>query len=889
MRNVPRGVTVVDRDLYGRYVVGGHGDAADGQPRAIGDLQGAGYWPTELSNAFPPPGLQKRTIGSFWFAVAAVVTDGETPILLPTVDPSTGSVGQTRVRRSQFASTSPSGRGVKVRPLYDGQTEDTRYGALDVEVLDSDGAGSVEVGTHGVVLFGSREDAQRPIFVPSASRGATLRCPTKINPLEGAGLLEHLSGTPVYDLLPDGSIDPERFALLETAWQVKTGRPGQPGIGPGVLAWRLGFVTNGVDTADAREVMGISPAPNERLFLANKIHFRGSSEAQPSKPGDPLAAATQPFLAPLAFRAEPVQSRGNYAQFWDRVELRPSPTAAEWQWETPAWSLPFGDSPPPKKPPPPPPPPDPKKPPPGGDPPPHRRDGRPKKRLKRGSGSRTETESGQPQKPGGGSGLFYRLGPDHLLATKIAGVPLGQGGQPVLEEDGVKAAQLSGLLTESGRVATAAAYPWVGQAKRNKAILLGHHDRRPVQAATHVALGGIDIGAEETRRDRPALALGAAAQTEEIERKAMKAPAVSSIRGMAATYDGTWTGTEHDPNVSRGVQGGVVHLPPDMTLRDMLEGLVSPGGLVSRTIYPTGTHELLWGTLDEASGGAVSAVRITHDAAGVLFELLDGDGEVDPAAPTMRFGEGGLHVDGKIRGTGKATFDGEIDPTFLTMTEQAAKHGAVATEGIYWAKNDAPTTPHFEDDAGADHRLAYLTDIPAAGSALAVIAMPSRNAAPYFSWGPLGSAWITAGGTETLVQELDSARATSALKIQQTNTSGVGWLSFSLFVRVPDGFTTWGGNGARIKTRVASNPSGASLDLNLTTYDGDSVSATDTGTRNTSSTDASYVWVGVSQATLNATNTAAGDLLRLAVTVDNDTTDGATTDVRFGQIELDFE
>jgi len=69
MRNVMRGFRTVGRDWpFGRYVVSGYQSASE-LPQALADVQGAGFLDAAKGS--------DRLSGSFWWACAAIVTDGE--------------------------------------------------------------------------------------------------------------------------------------------------------------------------------------------------------------------------------------------------------------------------------------------------------------------------------------------------------------------------------------------------------------------------------------------------------------------------------------------------------------------------------------------------------------------------------------------------------------------------------------------------------------------------------------------------------------------------------------------------------------------------------------------------------------------------------------------
>ena len=61
---------------------------------------------------------------------------------------------------------------------------------------------------------------------------------------------------------------------------------------------------------------------------------------------------------------------------------------------------------------------------------------------------------------------------------------------------------------------------------------------------------------------------------------------------------------------------------------------------------------------------------------------------------------------GNVEVMGKLTVGGLIDPTGITMSEQAADPGSTgAGFGTYWVVNTAPTRPRFTDDTGTDRNF----------------------------------------------------------------------------------------------------------------------------------------------------------------------------------------
>lgn len=230
----------------------------------------------------------------------------------------------------------------------------------------------------------------------------------------------------------------------------------------------------------------------------------------------------------------------------------------------------------------------------------------------------------------------------------------------------------------------------------------------------------------------------------------------------------------------------------------------------------------------------------------------------------------------------------------VRMVEQASDPGSTgAGQGTVWPRDDAPNVLMFTDDAGTDHVLAYVASVT---SAVAIRAMPSQENArtgtgtafAYGAAGLMGADFTASGyGTPAVNVETDDGRATSYIHCDGDVSDTADTIEGIFYVRVPDGFSAWGANGVRLKTKMETYPGATTrVDFQMVVYDSDAALVGNaTTTRAISSGDADYVWTEV---TPNASKHQAGDAVVIAFNVQITGGTGDNWDFRLGQLEIDF-
>ncbi len=143
-------------------------------------------------------------------------------------------------------------------------------------------------------------------------------------------------------------------------------------------------------------------------------------------------------------------------------------------------------------------------------------------------------------------------------------------------------------------------------------------------------------------------------------------------------------GTVPDFRFANGVTSPIVRHEDDATVAVAADDL----GFIAQSA--TGGGASVGGTAYLQGGtGTTPGEAELRDSAGNPIVVANSDGS-------------GATINGKL------TVTGLIDPTGLVLTEQAADPtgGPNPGEGVFWVKNDAPSTPYYTDDTGADFQLA---------------------------------------------------------------------------------------------------------------------------------------------------------------------------------------
>ncbi len=149
---------------------------------------------------------------------------------------------------------------------------------------------------------------------------------------------------------------------------------------------------------------------------------------------------------------------------------------------------------------------------------------------------------------------------------------------------------------------------------------------------------------------------------------------------------------------------------------------------------------------------------------------------------------------------GKLTVSGLIDPTGLVLSEQASSpHSTAAGEGTIFVVSDSPNRPKFEDDAGTEHYLAYLSETVTGGAAA-----PAHN-----------TSHQNGGGDEINVDGLSGELADAQPVAVAKNSALVGTRSQINFIEGSNVTLTVTDDGVddEVEVTIAASGGGGSFDL----------------------------------------------------------------------------